>query len=267
MVGVGRADITPVTGVYKGGWSCTCAKAIGQQERLYARVIVLQEGGQKVALVTEDLFALSAGMIRDAAALLPGLGFSEQNIIDSATHTHSSQSGYMNFSGDNLILPEQQQSDAVRGHRTPAGPGDVQLHDPSAGARDPPRQRRPAPGRGRLGSDRAAGRHPEPQPRARTWRTTVSRTRAPTAAASARTRAATPARSTRRSTCCGSTSTEPDPRGRCAGCRWGSTRRSPTTALSTTRTSGTTAATTRARPSGWSRPRSAARATCPPRRT
>jgi hypothetical protein len=80
LVGVGRADITPITGGFKGGWSCTCAKVIGQQERLYARVIVVDEGGQKVALVTEDLFALSAGMIRDAAALLPGLGFSEQNI-------------------------------------------------------------------------------------------------------------------------------------------------------------------------------------------
>ena len=104
-VGVGRADITPVTGVFKGGWSCTCAEAIGQQERLYARAIVIEEGGQKVALVTEDLFALSAGMIRDATALLPGLGFSEQNVIDSATHTHSSQSGYMNFSSYNSILP------------------------------------------------------------------------------------------------------------------------------------------------------------------
>jgi neutral ceramidase len=114
MVGVGRADITPVTGVFKGGWSCTCAEAIGQQERLYARVIVIDEGGQKVALVTEDLFALSAGMIRDAASLLPGLGFSEANIIDSATHTHSSQSGYMNFSSYNSILPSNS-------NPTPAG--------------------------------------------------------------------------------------------------------------------------------------------------
>ncbi|HUE27711.1 MAG TPA: neutral/alkaline non-lysosomal ceramidase N-terminal domain-containing protein [Solirubrobacteraceae bacterium] len=105
LVGVGRADITPVTNVFKGGWSCTCAEATGQQERLYARAIVIEEGGQKVALVTEDLFALSGGMIRDAASLLPGLGFSEANIIDSATHTHSSQSGYMNFSSYNSILP------------------------------------------------------------------------------------------------------------------------------------------------------------------
>jgi neutral ceramidase len=104
-IGVGRADITPVTGGFKGGWSCTCAEAIGQQERLYARAVVIDEGGQKVALITEDLFALSAGMIRDATALLPGEGFSERNVIDSATHTHSSQSGYMNFSSYNSILP------------------------------------------------------------------------------------------------------------------------------------------------------------------
>ena len=89
LVGVGRADITPLTGVYKGGWACTCAKVIGQHERLYARVIVLQEGHNKVALVAEDLFALSAGMVRDAAGLVSKLGFSEQTIIDSVTLTHS----------------------------------------------------------------------------------------------------------------------------------------------------------------------------------
>jgi hypothetical protein len=122
LVGVGRADITPLTGVYKGGWACTCAKVIGQHERLYARVIVLQEGHQKVALVSEDLFALSAGMVRDAASLLGRLGFSEQNIIDSATHTHSSQSGYMNYAGDNLILPSTSNADLSKATGSAADP-------------------------------------------------------------------------------------------------------------------------------------------------
>jgi neutral ceramidase len=111
LVGVGRADITPVTGGYKGGWSCTCAVALGQQERLYARVVVLEQGSHKVALVAEDLFALSAGMIRDAAALLPGLGFSEENIIDSASHDHSSPTGYMNFGTYNSVLPSDGKMD------------------------------------------------------------------------------------------------------------------------------------------------------------
>lgn len=106
LVGVGQADITPVTGGFKGGWACSCAKALGQHTRLYARVVVLQMGQRKVALVAEDLAFLSAGMIRDAAALLPGRGFSEQNIIDSATHTHGSQGGFMNFGAYNSVLPE-----------------------------------------------------------------------------------------------------------------------------------------------------------------
>ena len=98
------------------------ATALGQQERLYARVVVLKEGRQKVALVAEDLFALSAGMIRDAVSLLPGLGFSEQNVVDSATHTHSSQSGYMNFAGDNLILPSTGNPDLSGVPGNPADP-------------------------------------------------------------------------------------------------------------------------------------------------
>ncbi len=104
QVGVGQADITPPTGSYKGGWACSCARASGQHTRLYARAIVIKSGTTKVALVTEDLFALSAGMVRDAAALLPGRGLDETNIVASATHTHSSQSGYMNHSVYNSVL-------------------------------------------------------------------------------------------------------------------------------------------------------------------
>lgn len=105
-VGVGQADITPTTGSFKGGWANAAAIANGQHTRLYAHAIVLQRGSTKVALVSEDLAFLGAGMIRDAAALLPGRGFSEANIIDSATHTHSSQSGFMNYEAYNSVLPD-----------------------------------------------------------------------------------------------------------------------------------------------------------------
>jgi len=104
-VGVGRADITPVTGVFKGGWACTCAKANGQHTRLFARAVVIQRGSRKVALVVTDLAMVGAGMIHDAAALVHTRGFTERNVIVSATHTHGSQSGYMNFPAYNSILP------------------------------------------------------------------------------------------------------------------------------------------------------------------
>ena len=197
LVGVGRADITPVTGVYKGGWSCTCAEAIGQQERLYARVVVLQEGSQKVALVAEDLFAVSAGMIHDAAALLPGLGFSEANIIDSASHDHSSPTGYMNFGTYNSVLPSDARMDLSGDHEDGYRSGDVQLHDPPAGAGDSPGGRRSAPGCGRLGRHAAARSDPEPQPRRAPGRLRRHRTPGPTAAVRARIPAATRTPSTR----------------------------------------------------------------------
>jgi neutral ceramidase len=105
LVGVGRADITPVTGVYKGGWVCTCARAMGQWSRLYARAVVLRDGSHEVALVAMDLAFLDNGMVRDALALDRGLGFSDQNVIVGATHTEAAQAGYMNFPAYNTILP------------------------------------------------------------------------------------------------------------------------------------------------------------------
>ena len=60
--GVGRADITPRTGYYMMGWVRSDAKVTGQHTRLWARVIVLQRGKHKVALVSEDLNGIAGGM-------------------------------------------------------------------------------------------------------------------------------------------------------------------------------------------------------------
>ncbi|HKG76755.1 MAG TPA: hypothetical protein VKA90_04515 [Beijerinckiaceae bacterium] len=48
-VGVGRADITPPTGYYMMGWVRSDAKIIGQNTRLWARVIVLRQGSRAAA--------------------------------------------------------------------------------------------------------------------------------------------------------------------------------------------------------------------------
>ena len=89
-VGAGRADLTALTGGFKAGWACTCARAFGQHTRLFARALVLEQGEQKLALVNVDLGAISAEDVAGAAAMLGDLGFSQQNILVSATHTHGS---------------------------------------------------------------------------------------------------------------------------------------------------------------------------------
>ncbi|GAB4013432.1 neutral/alkaline non-lysosomal ceramidase N-terminal domain-containing protein [Nocardioides ultimimeridianus] len=104
-VGVGQADITPHTGGFKGGWACSCAKALGQQTRLYAHAVVLQRGSRKIALVSVDLSFFGNGMLVDAAHLLARRGFTPRNIIVSATHTHGSQMGFMNYGAYNTVLP------------------------------------------------------------------------------------------------------------------------------------------------------------------
>src|SRR4051794_27438662 len=104
QVGVGRADVTPPTGYYLMGWVRSDAKSEGQQTRLWARVIVLREGGRKIALVAEDLNGIPGGMLKQAAEMDRDIGFSEQNVLDSASHTHSAPAGYYNFPTYNTVF-------------------------------------------------------------------------------------------------------------------------------------------------------------------
>jgi hypothetical protein len=105
LAGVGRADITPPTGYYMMGWVRSDALVTGQHTRLYARAIVLQSGGRKVALVAEDLNGIPGGMLAAAADLDHDIGFSQENVLDSASHTHAAPSSFYNFSTYNTVAP------------------------------------------------------------------------------------------------------------------------------------------------------------------
>ena len=95
--GAARADMTPATGYYTMGYVRTDAKALGQHTRLYARVIVLKQGDKKVALIAGDVGAWPGGLIKHAAEANKDRGFSEQNVLASASHTHSAPTGFYNF--------------------------------------------------------------------------------------------------------------------------------------------------------------------------
>ncbi len=102
QVGVGRADITPPTGYYMMGWVRSDARVIGQNTRLWARAIVLKRGDRKVALVSEDLNGIPGGMMAAAASRVPG--FSQRNVLDSASHTHAAPTGFYNFPTYNTVF-------------------------------------------------------------------------------------------------------------------------------------------------------------------
>jgi hypothetical protein len=103
--GVGQADITPRTGYYLGGWTRQDRVAQGQHTRLWARALVLQRGDRKVALVALDLFMVPGGLVKHVGDALANRGFSESNLLVSASHTHSGPGGYANFKTFNTAAP------------------------------------------------------------------------------------------------------------------------------------------------------------------
>ncbi|HEX8051779.1 MAG TPA: neutral/alkaline non-lysosomal ceramidase N-terminal domain-containing protein [Thermoleophilaceae bacterium] len=103
--GVGKADITPKLGYYLGGWTRADRVAGGQHTRLHARALVLKRGDRKVALVAIDLFMVPGGLVEQIGDRLAARGLSEQNIVISASHTHSGPGGYANYPTLNTAAP------------------------------------------------------------------------------------------------------------------------------------------------------------------
>jgi neutral ceramidase len=106
--GVGKADITPKLGYYLGGWTRVDRVGGGQHTRLHARALVLKRGARKVALVAIDLFMVPGGLLKQIGDRLASRGFSEQNILMSASHTHSGPGGYANYETLNTAAPSLQ---------------------------------------------------------------------------------------------------------------------------------------------------------------
>src|SRR3954449_10090360 len=107
QAGVARSDVTPPTGFPTMGYVRSDAVARGQHTRLFARAIVLREGDRKLALVATDLGFTPGGLVSEVAARLAARGFSERDIVVSASHTHSGPAGYATFQSDNFVAPTQ----------------------------------------------------------------------------------------------------------------------------------------------------------------
>jgi neutral ceramidase len=103
--GAGRSDVTPPTGFYTMGYVRSDAVARGQHTRLYARALVLEQRGRKLALVATDLGFTPGGMTVEVGKKLASRGFDERNIVISASHTHSGPAGWSPFGSDNFVPP------------------------------------------------------------------------------------------------------------------------------------------------------------------
>src|SRR3989454_5623987 len=101
--GFARVDITPPPGVGLAGNGPEGAEARGYRLRLYARVLVLADGGgNRVALVIADLGLSSALLHRRVAALTARTdGIGVDRLVIAVTHTHAGPGHYFEAAGYN----------------------------------------------------------------------------------------------------------------------------------------------------------------------
>jgi neutral ceramidase len=128
--GAGKADVTPATGYYLGGWTRADRVGQGQHTRLQSRALVLESGGRKIALVSIDLFMVPGGMVKHIGERLAVRGLTERNILISASHTHSGPGGYANYPTLNTAAPSLQTATDPASFMSllNPGPADPQLY-------------------------------------------------------------------------------------------------------------------------------------------
>ena len=88
-VGVGKENITPPIGTALAGYfHVRTSESI--RDDLFARAMVVQEGGEQLVIVSCDLIWLSAGIVDEARRLIQQhIGAPSERIMISATHTHT----------------------------------------------------------------------------------------------------------------------------------------------------------------------------------
>lgn len=105
QAGAGKRSIVPPFPTKMGGYFDRVANFEGVSRPIHARAVVLANGETSVAVVGTDLVAVS-GMLVDAARAKASAatGIPANNIMISATHSHSGPSG---FAGSSLFGQEE----------------------------------------------------------------------------------------------------------------------------------------------------------------
>ena len=89
-VGAARRDISPKAGDPLSGFVARLYPAAGVSEPLCARAVVMRQGESAVAIVTVDLLGLASWHITEVREFAAErLGIPPENVLLSATHTHS----------------------------------------------------------------------------------------------------------------------------------------------------------------------------------
>jgi hypothetical protein len=87
--GCAKIDITPPVGAWLAGYRVREKPSDGISDQLYAKAMVLDDGRNKVAIVSADLLWVSLEVTTDVRKMVKErVGIAEENVLICATHTH-----------------------------------------------------------------------------------------------------------------------------------------------------------------------------------
>src|SRR5215207_5303231 len=99
QIGAESVEITPQPGLEMDGYMARVGTSTGAHDPLSAAVLVLEYEGQRAALVTLDVMAVSSSFTSDVRRDLAGLlRTSHDAILICASHTHSGPRGLQDWS-------------------------------------------------------------------------------------------------------------------------------------------------------------------------
>ena len=87
--GCAKVDITPPVGVWLSGYGHRNKPSDGILDKLYAKAMVLDNGQDKIAIVSTDLLWVPLEITNEVRKQVKGqIGIPENNVLICATHTH-----------------------------------------------------------------------------------------------------------------------------------------------------------------------------------
>ena len=118
LAGVAQTDLTPASGGEFFGYVRPDIRADGVALRLTARALVLDDGVQKLALVTVDLQGpqgedFGSPTPKDSLlSRLAGRGFTHENVLLAGTHTHAGPTEFSDFLVEQIARAVRRADDA-----------------------------------------------------------------------------------------------------------------------------------------------------------
>lgn len=87
--GCAKVDITPPVGVWLSGYASRNKPSEGISDKLYAKALVLDDGQNKIAIVSADLLWVPLETTNEVRGIVKQkIGIPESNVLICATHTH-----------------------------------------------------------------------------------------------------------------------------------------------------------------------------------